>query len=406
MHASTSNVLAMVLAGGAGERIRPLTDQRAKPAVPFGGAYRIIDFVITNLYNSGVYKIAILTQYKPDSLNRHVRQGYLPVFGSSGHSYLEMLPPIGAPYQGTADAVYHHLERTRHENFDVTDVFGADHIYRMNVAQMHDSHLSKGADATVSVMPVGIDVAQGQLGVVVVDKEGRIINFEEKPANPTPMPEDDSKCLISMGNYSFKPKSLEEALRHNPKDFGREVFPQMVGEGKRVFAYDFLQNTIEGFRPKDVVYWRDVGTLEQFYEAHMDLLGENPILRLQHQKWRMLTNIEVPEPSRVTGCAVALDFILANGAWIHDDATVRGSVMSYGVEVLKGANVTGSILMGYNVIGEGSLITNTIMDRGVKTPPKTVTGNNVQDDLKRGFKVVELGPKFSITVVPRGYEFQ
>lgn len=406
MHASTLNVLAMVLAGGAGERLRPLTDQRAKPAVPFGGAYRIIDFVITNLYNSGIYKIALLTQYKPSSLHRHVKEGYIPVFGSRRHSYLETLNPTNTHYQGTADSVYQNLERTRHENFDIIDVFGADHIYRMNVAQMHDFHMDKGADATVSVMPVDIGIARGALGVVITDKEGKIIKFEEKPDNPTPMPGDDSKCLISMGNYSFKPKSLEEALRHNPKDFGKEVFPQMVGEGKRVFAYDFLQNTIEGFKPEEVVYWRDVGTLKQFYDAHMDLLGENPVLRLQHQKWRMLTNIEVPEPSRIAGRAVALDSILANGVWIHDDATVRGSVMSYGVEVLQGANVTGSILMGYNVVGEGSLIINTILDRRVRTPPKTVTGNNMQDDLRRGFTVVELGEGRSITIVPRGYKFK
>lgn len=383
----------------------PLTTERAKPAVPFGGAYRIIDFVVTNLYNSEVYKVALLTQHKPDSLNRHVKEGYMPVFGSGRHSYFETRHPTSAPYEGTADAVHKNLELISRENFDIVDVFGADHIYRMNVAQMHDFHLAKGADATISVMPVSLDAARGQLGVVVVDNEGRILNFEEKPAYPTPMPGDPTKCLISMGNYSFAPSSLDELLQYKPQDFGKEVFPWMVGQRKIIFAYDFLQNTIEGFRPDEVVYWRDVGTIGQFYDAHMDLLGENPVLRLQHQKWRMLTNIELPEPSRIAGRAVALDSILANGVWMHDDATVRSSVLSYGVEVLKDSSVINSILMGYIVIGEGSLIKNAIIDRRVVIPQNTVIGVNHEDDCRRGFHVVEHKPGHFITVVPRNYKF-
>lgn len=415
MRGTNLNVLAMVLAGGEGKRLRPLTEDRAKPAVPFGGAYRIVDFVITNLYNSGVYKIGLLTQYKPRSLDRHVERGYT-LFGSGGqHSYFKTLHPTGTQYEGTADAIYKNLEIIKQEDFDIIDVFGADHIYRMNVAKMHDFHLEKDADATISVMPVSIDVARGELGVVVISEDGRIIKFEEKPDNPTPMPGDSTKCLISMGNYSFMPKSLEEALRGNPKDFGKDVFPQMINQGKRIFAYDFLQNTIEGFRPEDVVYWRDVGSLGQFYDAHMDLLGENPVLRLQHQKWKMLTNIEIAEPSRIAGRAVSLDSILANGVWIHDDATVRGSVLSYGVEVLQDAYVVNSILMGYIVVGKGSLIKNTVIDRrgdedkGIDKrkalPPNTKIGINPEDDSKRGFKVIEHGAGRTITVVPRMYEF-
>lgn len=405
MGGSTSNVLAIVLAGGEGNRLHPLTNSRAKPAVPFGGAYRIIDFVITNLYNSGIYKVALLTQHEPASLHRHVKEGYMPVFGSGRHSYFETLHPSGASYEGTADAVHKNLEVIKQEDFDIVDVFGADHIYRMNVAQMHNFHLAKGADATISVMPVSIDAAQGELGVVVVDKEGRIIKFEEKPAEPTPMYGDATRCLISMGNYSFNPQSLEEALRHNPKDFGKEVFPQMLNQRKRIFAYDFLQNTIEGFEHQEVVYWRDVGTIKQFYDAHMDLLGENPVLRLQHQKWKMLTNIELPEPSRIAGRAVSLDSILANGVWVHDDATVRSSVLSYGVDVLQDANVANSILMGYIVIGRGSIIKNTIIDRRVTIPPNTAIGVNPEDDSKRGFKVIEHLTRGIITIVPRMYKF-
>lgn len=400
------NVLAIVMAGGIGSRLAPLTEDRAKPAVPFGGAYRIIDFVITNLFNSGVYKVALLTQHRPESLHRHVREGYLPVFGSGRLGYLETFHPKSAPYEGTADAVYKNLGILKWENFDIVDVFGADHIYRMNVAQMHDFHLAKGADATISVMSVPLETARNNLGVVVVDAEGRIIKFEEKPQDPTPMPGDDSKCLISMGNCSFRPFSLEESLRDNPLDFGKTVFPQMIDNGKRVFAYDFAKNTIEGFKPAEVVYWRDVGRLHDFYDAHMDLLGENPTLRLQHQKWRMLTNIELPEPSRIAGRALSLDSILANGVWIHDDATVRGSVMSYGVEVLPDASVTDSILMGYTVVGQGTVIKNAIVDRRVNIPPDISIGINHADDMRRGFKVIDHPSGHKITVVPRAHKFE
>lgn len=399
------NVLAMVMAGGEGNRLLPLTSDRAKPAVPFGGAYRIIDFVMTNLFNSGVYKFALLTQYKPGSLNRHIREGYRPIFaGRLG--FLETFYSNGLQYKGTADAVYKNIGILKAENFDIVDVFGADHIYRMNVAQMHEHHLAKGSDVTISVMPVPVEVARGNLGVVVVDGEGRIRRFEEKPDKPTPMPGDLSKALVSMGNYSFNPSSLEDALRQNPRDFGIDVVPKMIGDGKRVFAYDFTQNTLQGFRPEEVVYWRDVGRLQDFYDAHMDLLGENPVLRLQHQKWKMLTNIELPEPSRIAGRAISLDSILANGVWIHDDASARGSVLSYGVEVLPNASVTNSILMGYIVVGQGTVIKNAIVDRHVNIPPDISIGINHADDLKRGFTVIDHPKGHKITVVPRGHNFK
>lgn len=406
MPGSNLNVLAIVLAGGMGERLRPLTDGRAKPAVPFGGVYRIIDFVVTNLFNSGIYKIVLLTQYNPASLNRHVKEGYMGVFGSARHSYIELRQPANSHYRGTANAVYQNLELIAREEFDIVDVFGADNIYRMNVAQMHDYHISRDAEATISVMPVRIDAAQGQLGVVVVDKEGRITNFEEKPENPTPMPGDASKCLVSMGNYCFNPRFLAKSLETNPNDFGKQVFPRMAAQKNRVFAYNFLQNTIEGFRPEEIVYWRDVGTLRQFYDAHMDLVGENPALRLQHQKWRMLTNIELPEPSRTAGRGLSLDTIVANGVWIHDDAEVRGSVLSYGVEVLHGASIRDSVLMGYTVVGEGSIIKNAVIDRRARIPPGTAIGIDVEDDKKRGFKVEEWENGCRVSVVPRTHEFK
>jgi len=397
MISSNVNVLAYVLAGGRGERLFPLTEKRAKPAVPFGASYRIIDFVMTNLHNSGVEGIALITQYQPRSLNRHVGRGYLPVFQSK----LETLYPTGASYEGTADAIYKNLEILRRGGWDVVDIFGADHIYRMNISQMHDFHLDRGADATISVMPVDIDIARRNFGVVVVDDNNRIIDFQEKPDRPAPMKSNGSKCLSSMGNYCFNPKSLEDALKNNPKDFGKNVFNQMIANGRSVFAYDFTKNTIDGFKPEDVVYWRDVGNLDQFYQAHMDLLGENPVLRLQHQKWPMLTHVEVAEPNRVAGRAICLDYISANGVWVHDDATVKSSVISYQVEIARGAEVIDSILLGYNYIGGESIIRNSIIDRHVSVPPRTVIGVNKEDDNARKFRV-----SGKITVVPRDYQFK
>ena len=397
MISSNVNVLAYVLAGGRGERLLPLTEKRAKPAVPFGASYRIIDFVMTNLYNSGVENIALVTQYQPRSLNRHVGRGYLPVFQSK----LETLYPRGASYKGTADAIHKNLEILRRGGGDAVDVFGADHIYRMNISQMHDFHLSTNADTTISVMPVDINLARKNFGVVVVDDNNRIVGFQEKPDNPAPMKSDSSKCLGSMGNYCFNPKSLEDALKNNPTDFGKNVFNQMIANGKSVFAYDFMRNTIDGFKPEDVVYWRDVGNLDQFYQAHMDLLGENPVLRLQHQKWKMLTHVGVAEPIRVSGRAICLDVLLANGVWVHDDATIKSSVVSYKVEIERGAEVINSILMGYGHIGEGSIIRDSIIDRNVSVPPKTVIGVNKEEDKARKFMV-----SGKITVVPRDYQFK
>ncbi len=398
------NELAYVLAGGPGTRLMPLTQDRAKPAVPFGGAYRIIDFVMTNLFNSSVRKIAVLTQYKPGSLKRHFQSGYEPVFANirSEHpdSFFRALDPISVNYTGTADAIYRNMAVTREGAFDVIYIFGADHVYRMNVSQMGQFHLEKEADATISVMPVDIDVAKG-LGVVTVNKDGRITKFEEKPGNPTPMPSDKSKCLASMGNYAFNPRSLEDVLQGNPEDFGHHVFSNMIKSKKRVFAYDFLQNNIPGYSSSEVIYWRDVGTLQQYFDSHMDLLGETPKLMLHHQKWRMLTNIDVAEPSRTANRALCLDSLTANGVWYHDDATVKSSVVSYSTEIQKGADVSNSILLGYIVVGEGSVIRDTIVDRRVIIPPKTVIGVDKNEDQRRHFHV-----EGNITVVPRGYKFK
>ncbi|MBI2558167.1 glucose-1-phosphate adenylyltransferase [Candidatus Woesearchaeota archaeon] len=401
MSYSNINVVAYVMAGGEGSRLRPLTNERAKPAVPFAGMYRIIDFVMTNLSNSGVHKIVLLTQYKPGSLSRHIQQGYLPVFSSLGR-FLEPRQSSKQQYMATADSVFQNLDVLSREHFDIVDVFGADHIYRMNVTQMHDSHLNKKADVTISVMPVSIDDA-ARFGVVTVNKEGRITKFEEKPIKPTPMPLDHTKCLASMGNYSFNPKSLEGVLQEQPKDkkqfdFGHYVIPKMIKDKRRVFAYDFSKNSIEGFTPEEVTYWRDVGTIPDYYRAHMDLLGENPVLKLQLRNWRMLTNVESTYPSRGAGRVYNVDYVLANGAWLHDEAVVKSSVISYDVEVKNGAEVLESIMLGHTEVGEGALIRKSIIDRWNNIPAKTIIGVDKGLDRERGFSV-----EGDITTVPRGH---
>lgn len=384
----------------------PLTKDRAKPAVPFGGAYRILDFVMTNLYRSGVLKIALITQYKPDSLNRHVEQGYIPIFGSGigGRSYIRryeghQVSRHQKEFEGTADSVRRNIVAMKDELFDIVDIFGADHIYRMDIGQMHDLHLAKEADLTISAMPV--DIKKGRdFGVLVVDDEGRVLGFEEKPANPVAMPSDPTKCLASMGNYSFKPESLEHALASGHKDFGKQVIPEMLSQRKRIFAYDFLTNTVPGFLPSEV-YWRDVGTTQQYFDAHMDLLGEDPVLKIQQPKWKLITNVEVPNPSRVAGRAVCLDFIVANGVWIHDDANVRSSVISYETEIQQEADIAKSVFLGYTVVGAGTIIRNTIVDRRVVIPRKMIIGVDKDKDKALGLHV-----DGDITIVPREFKFK
>lgn len=401
MDKSNINVVAYVMAGGEGSRLRPLTNERAKPAVPFAGMYRIIDFVMTNLYNSGVHKIVLITQYKPNSLARHIQQGYLPVFSSLGR-FLDTRKSSRKKYLATADSVFQNLDVLSREHFDIVDIFGADHIYRMNVTQMHDFHLNKEADVTISVMPVSIDDAT-RFGIVAVDKGGRITKFEEKPANPTPIPSDPNKYLASMGNYSFNLQTLEEVLKDQPKDrrqfdFGKYVIPKMIRDKRKVFAYDFSKNYIGGFTPEEVTYWRDLGTIPDYYKAHMDLLGENPLLKLQLRNWRMLTNVESTYPSRGAGRVYNVDYILANGAWLHDEAVVKSSVISYNVEVKKRAEVLESIMLGHTEVGEGAIVRKSIIDRWNKIPPNTIIGVDKEFDRKRKFSV-----DGDITTVPRGY---
>ncbi|HEX4835265.1 MAG TPA: sugar phosphate nucleotidyltransferase, partial [bacterium] len=288
-------ILGVVLAGGKGERLYPLTKERSKPAVPFGSKYRIVDFVLSNFINSGIYSLYILVQYKSQSLIDHIRRGWRSSALVDEHFVITVPPQMRwgeSWYRGTADAVFQNMNLIRDIDPDLVAIFGADHVYRMDLRQMVDAHLDRRADVTVAALPVPIETAS-VFGILETDDDGRIIGWEEKPAEPRPMPRHPAKALSSMGNYVFSAEVLadvlaEDARRSTDHDFGRTIIPELYPYA-RVFAYDFLQNEIPGLHPtEERGYWRDVGTIEAYWRANMDLLGESPALDLDNPRWPIL----------------------------------------------------------------------------------------------------------------------
>src|SRR5208283_3342715 len=284
-------ILAFILAGGKGERLFPLTVFRSKPAVPFGGRYRIVDFVLSNFVNSHIYSIYLLVQYKSQSLIEHVRQNWVLSPRVREH-FITVVPPqmrMGPEwFQGTADAVYQNINLIYDQNAEIVAVFGADHIYRMDIRQMIDFHLDRNATVTVAARPVPLEQASS-FGVIVTDKTRRITGFQEKPEHPAPMADDSQRAYVSMGNYIFNKDVLMESLirgqEKNQHDFGKHLIPDLVKTGK-VFAYDFASNVIPGARSSEEKgYWRDVGTIPAFFEAHMDMLGTDPLFELNNKQW-------------------------------------------------------------------------------------------------------------------------
>ena len=284
-------VLAFILAGGKGERLFPLTAFRSKPSVPFGGRYRIVDFVLSNLVNSHIFSVYLLVQYKSQSLIEHVRQHWNLSSVVKDH-FVAVVPPqmrMGPEwFQGTADAVFQNVDLIQQHNPRLVIIFGADHIYRMDIRQMMDFHIEREALVTVAARPVPIEQASS-FGVIVTDDAGRIVGFQEKPKKPTPMPTDPTRAYVSMGNYIFNKDILLEALgkaqRKKQHDFGAHVIPDLVETGK-VFAYDFATNTIPGTMPyEEEGYWRDVGTISAIFDAHMDMLGNAPLFELDNSQW-------------------------------------------------------------------------------------------------------------------------
>ncbi|MDQ3003229.1 MAG: glucose-1-phosphate adenylyltransferase [Fibrobacterota bacterium] len=397
------NLLAMILAGGQGSRLQPLTNDRAKPAVHFAGKYRVIDFVLNNFVNSGFYQIKILTQFKSDSLNRHVSQAW--DLNRNLDQFVDLVPAqmrIGNSwYMGTADAIYQNVNLIRDVRPDHVAVFGGDHIYKMAVNQMLQYHISKGALATISCIPVPQDEAR-DFGVVEVDDYGRMIGFEEKPSRPKSMPGRPGWSLASMGNYMFNSKFLVRELLSDSKlanshhDFGKDILPSIYNHHP-VYVYDFNENRIKGENDASQGYWKDIGTLEAFYEANMDCCAVSPIFNLYNNKWPLRTiNWNLPPAKFVFGESdpegrkgIALDSIVCEGCICSGGRAIH-SILSPGCQIHSHALITDSILFPNVDVGRGARINRAIIEKGIKIPPGFEVGVNLDKDRER-FHVTDTG---------------
>jgi len=394
MAAFQENVLAMILAGGQGERLYPLTRDRAKPAVPFGGLYRIVDFTLSNCLNSGLRKINVLTQYKSISLDRHIRLCW-NVFNPELGEYVNVIPPqqrtVSRWYRGTADAIYQNIYTLERERPELTFILSGDHVYKMDYARMLEYHLEKEADLTVSCIPVPRERAS-HLGVVEVDSDGRIVGFEEKPAEPKCMPGDEGRSLASMGVYLFGTGVLarevsRDARSESAHDFGRDIIPSMI-RSRRVFGYSFADGC--GGAP----YWRDIGLLDAYYEANMDLVSIEPELDLYDPAWPIRSYHEQMPPAKTVHDAEdrrgeAVNSLVCSGC-IISGGHVEGSILSPQVKVKSYSKVTGSILMDGVEVGRGAEVHGAIVDKGVKIPAGAKIGGDREADLAR-FVVTESG---------------
>jgi len=365
---SNPRILAFILAGGKGNRLFPLTAERSKPAVPFGGRYRIIDFVLSNMVNSQIFSIYLLVQYKSQSLIEHIRKNWVLSSVEPFH-FITLVPPQmrrGADwFQGTADAVSQNLNLVQQHRPDLVVIFGADHIYRMDVRQMIRFHLEKNADVTVAARPVPLSEGPS-FGIISTDADGRIRRFLEKPEDPPPMPGDPTRTYASMGNYVFKAevlfRALADAESKRQHDFGGYVLPSLVDSG-RLFAYDFATNRIPGTRPtEEVGYWRDVGTIRAYWEAHRDFLGEHPLFELDNPDWPIRPSRHNRPAARILGGRIE-NSTIAEGTVVHRDAVVINSTIRRGVTIGEGAVVRDSVIMDYVTIREGAHLSRVIVDR-------------------------------------------
>lgn len=392
------NVLGMIMAGGEGSRLHPLTNDRAKPAVYFGGKYRIIDFVLNNFINSGIFRIKVLTQFKSDSLIKHLTSGW-NLNRMLGH-YIDPVPAQMRTgknwYQGTADAVFQNINLIEDENPDYVAVFGADHIYKMDISQMLDLHREVGAVATVAAIPRPIKEASN-FGVIEVDPSGRIVGFEEKPKNPRPMPGNPSMALVSMGNYIFNKRFLvrelfkDASLNGSSHDFGKDLLPKIYQE-QSIYVYNFGNNRIQGDTLEQNLYWEDVGTLEAYYAANMTLRDVMPEINLYNDHWPIRTSPAQSPPAKFVfdgegeekRRGEAVDSIISGGCIISGGQVTR-SVLARGVRVHSLAAVEDSILFPDVDIGEKAQIRRVIVDRGVRVMPGDRIGFDLEEDKKRFF---------------------
>lgn len=405
------NILTMILAGGMGERLYPLTRDRAKPAVPFGGRYRIIDFVINNFINSGFFKIKVMTQFKSNSLIEHITRTWrlVPEIGQ----YVDIVPAQMRKgpfwFRGTADAVFQNLELIFDEQPEFVCVFGGDHIYKMDVNQMLQEHLTNDADLTIATIPVPVEEAH-HFGIVEVDSDWRVTGFVEKPKEGAKtIPGRPDMVLASMGNYIFKANVMIDVLQRNAlrdaaHDFGKEIIPAMYPRMK-VFAYDFGQNYVPGEAEINRGYWRDVGTIDSYFAASLDLVAVTPLFNLYNAQWPMVSApLNLPPAkfvfadSKSQRIGIATDSLVSDGT-IISGGTINRCVLHPRVRIHSYTDVDESILMDGVEIGRHSKIRRTIIDKGVKIPPGTTIGYDLEADRQR-FTVTDSG----IVVVPKGAE--
>ncbi len=397
----TRNTIAMVLAGGKGERLSPITINRPKPAVPFGGKYKIIDFVLSNLFNSGVRRAYILTQYHAYSLSKHIKESWGRWVGL-GEFYDTISPEtthIGEQwYTGTADAIYHNLRFIESSGADFVLIFGGDHIYKMDIAQMMSYHRMHKADITIAALEVPPAEA-GRFGVLSVGEDLTVNSFQEKPEQPPLIPGRNT-CLASMGNYIFSAEKLIDILKKGKRkyddlDFGRHVIPMMLDQGDKIFAYNFIDNSVPGMSSNERGYWKDVGTIDSYYEANMDLISVSPQLNLYNYNWPILTNQGNLPPAKTVFDDEGrrghnLDSLVCGGC-ITSGATVRRSILGPSCRVHSYALIEDSILFENVDVGRNARVRKAIIDENVHIPPGTEIGFDLEEDRMRGCTVTESG---------------
>ena len=402
MIAPTKKVLALILAGGKGERLYPLTHERSKPAVPFGGKYRIIDFVLSNFVNSGLLSIYVMVQYMSQSLIEYLRMNWRTA-GLTRDQFITVVPPqmrMGAMwYRGTADAVRQNLNLIRDFDPDIVAVFGSDHIYRMDVGQMMQYHVEKGAEVTVATIPVALKSASS-FGIVETDAKGRITAFAEKPESAKPMPGDATRALASMGNYLFNGDVLVEILKNESHpdpdlDFGKSIMPH-IHKRMKAYAYDFSTNILPGLKPyEEKAYWRDVGTIEAYYESNMDILGAKPRLNLNNGRWFIHSGRYDGPPAKILDGRIT-NSIIGDGCFVRN-ATIKNSILGRGVHVHDGAVIEDSIVMDFSKVRAQARLKRVIIDRFNEIASGSAIGHNPAKDAQR-----YLVDGSGIIVIPRG----